>query len=308
MSVENIDQDRRRFFGAAVLTFAAAELGGIGVAHAQTKPAPLPTIKPGTNTSFAPLKQIDAGVLNVGYAEAGPANGTPVILLHGWPYDIHSFVDVAPLLASAGYRVIVPHLRGHGTTRFLASDTPRNAQQSVLAVDLINLMDALKIEKATLGGFDWGGRTADIVAALWPQRCKALVAVSGYTISSQEAQKTPLPPQAELRWWYLYYFATERGREGYDKYRRDFWKLTWRLASPKWNFDDATFDRSVAAADNPDHVAIVVDSYRWHISLARGEAKYDDLEKRLAQFPVITVPTITLEGDANGALYPAPDS
>jgi len=303
---ETVDQERRRFFGAAALTFAAAELGGISVAHAETTSAPLPTIKPGTNTSFAPLKQIDAGVLNIGYAEAGPANGPPVILLHGWPYDIHSFVDVAPLLASAGYRVIVPHLRGHGTTRFLASDTPRNAQQAVLAVDLINLMDALKIEKATLGGFDWGGRTADVVAALWPERCKALVAVSGYTISSQEAQKTPLPPQAELRWWYLYYFATERGREGYDKYRRDFWKLTWRLASPKWNFDDATFDRSVAAAENSDHVAIVVDSYRWRIGLAQGEAKYDDLEKRLAQFPVITVPTITMEGDANGALYSEP--
>jgi len=305
---ETVDQERRRFFGAAALTFAAAELGGISVAHAETTSAPLPTIKPGTNTSFAPLKQIDAGVLNIGYAEAGPANGPPVILLHGWPYDIHSFVDVAPLLASAGYRVIVPHLRGHGTTRFLASDTPRNAQQSVLAVDLINLMDALKIEKATLGGFDWGGRTADVVAALWPERCKALVAVSGYTISSGVFWASWLPPQTELRWWYLYYFATERGRDGYDKYRRDFWKLTWRLASPKWNFDDATFERSVAAASNPDHVAIVIDSYRWRISLARGEAKYDDLEKRLAQFPAISVPTITLEGDANGALYPAPDT
>jgi pimeloyl-ACP methyl ester carboxylesterase len=308
MTIENIDRGRRNLIGTAALTLAATEFGLIGPASAQSRATKLPAVKPGANTSFAPLKQIDAGALNVGYAEAGPADGSPVILLHGWPYDIHSFVDVAPLLASAGYRVIVPHLRGYGTTRFLSSDTPRNAQQAVLAVDLIDLMDALRIEKATLGGFDWGGRTADIVAALWPERCKALVAVSGYTISSQEAQKTPTPPQAELRWWYLYYFATERGREGYDKYRRDFWKLTWRLASPKWDFDDATFDRSVTSAENPDHVAIVVDSYRWRISLARGEAKYDDLEKRLAQFPVITVPTITMEGDANGALYPEPDT
>jgi len=306
--VETVEQDRRRFFGAAALTLAAAELGGVGAAQAQTKSAPLPSIKPGTNTSFAALKQIDAGELSVGYAEAGPANGPPVILLHGWPYDIHSFVDVAPLLASVGYRVIVPYLRGYGTTRFLASDTARNAQQSVLAVDLINLMDVLRIESATIGGFDWGGRTADIVAALWPKRCKALVSVSGYTISSQQAQNTPLPPQTELQWWYLYYFATERGRDGYDKYRRDFWELTWRLASPKWSFDEATFDRSVAASENPDHVAIVIHSYRWRIGLAQGEAKYDDLEQRLAQFPAITVPTITLEGDANGALHPEPES
>jgi pimeloyl-ACP methyl ester carboxylesterase len=305
---ETVDEDRRRFFGAAAFTFAAAELGGIGAARAETKPAQGPASKQGAHETFGPLKQIDAGVLNVSYAEAGPANGSPVILLHGWPYDIHSFVDVAPLLASAGYRVIVPYLRGYGATQFLSSGTPRNAQQAVLAVDLINLMDTLKIEKATLGGFDWGGRTADVVAALWPERCKALVSVSGYTISSQEAQKAPLPPQTELQWWYLFYFATERGRDGYDKYRRDFWKLTWRLASPKWNFDDATFDRSVAAADNPDHVAIVIDSYRWRIGLARGESKYDDLEKRLAQFPPITVPTITIEGDANGALHPEPES
>jgi pimeloyl-ACP methyl ester carboxylesterase len=305
---EAIDHDRRRFFGAAALGLTAAEIGVASAVEAATKPPSLPAIKPGTNTSFAPLKQIDAGALNVGYAEAGPPDGSPVILLHGWPYDIYSFVDVAPLLASAGYRVIAPYLRGYGATRFLASDTPRNAQQSVLAVDLVSLMDALKIEKATLGGFDWGGRTADIVAALWPERCKALVSVSGYTISSQEAQKTPLPPQTELQWWYLYYFATERGRAGYDKYRRDFWKLTWRLASPKWSFDDATFDRSVAAAENPDHVAIVIHSYRWRLGLAEGEAKYDDLESQLAQSPAITVPTITMEGDANGALHPEPSA
>ena len=265
-------------------------------------------IKPGSHTSFAPLKQIDAGSLNVGYAEAGPADGPPVILLHGWPYDIHSFVDVTPLLASAGYRVIVPYVRGYGTTRFLSKDTIRNGQQSVVAVDVVALMDALKIEKATLAGFDWGARSADIVAALWPERCKALVSVSGYLIGSQEAGKVPLPPKAELQWWYQYYFATDRGREGYDKYRHDFAKLIWQLASPKWNFSDATFDRSAASLDNPDHVAIVIHNYRWRLGLAQGESKYDDLEKKLAAAPVITVPTITLEGDANGAPHAEPSA
>ena len=231
-----------------------------------------------------------------------------VILLHGWPYDIHSFVDVAPLLASAGYRVIVPYLRGYGSTRFLSRDTPRNGQQSVVAVDAIALMDALKIQKATIGAFDWGARTAGIMAALWPERCNALVLVSGYLIGNQEAGKMPLPPKAELEWWYQYYFATERGRAGYDKYRHDFSKLIWRLASPKWNFDDATFDRSAAAFDNPDHVSIVIHNYRWRLGLAEGEPKYDGLEKRLATAPVITVPTITLESDANGAPYPDPSS
>jgi pimeloyl-ACP methyl ester carboxylesterase len=301
---KKIDYDRRRFFGAAAVTIVAAQFGMIGSSDAQTKPARLPAIKPGTNTSFAPLKQIDAGVLNVGYAEAGPANGAPVILLHGWPYDIYSFVDVAPLLASAGYRVIVPYLRGYGTTRFLLSETVRNGQPSALAGDVIALMDALKIEKATLAGFDWGARTANIVAALWPDRCKAMVSVSGYLIGSQEAGKMPLPPKAELEWWYQFYFATERGRAGYDKYRHDFSKLIWQLASPKWSFDDATFDRSAASFDNPDHVAIVIHNYRWRLGLAEGEAKYDDLEKRLAKGPDITVPTITLEGDANGAPHP----
>ena len=269
-----------------------------GRASGKTK---LPAIKPGTNTSFATLKQIDAGLLNVGYAEAGPANGPAVILLHGWPYDIHSYVDVAPLLASAGYRVIVPYVRGYGTTRFLSSATVRNGQQSVVAVDIIALMDALKIEKAILAGFDWGARTADIIAALWPERCKALVSVSGYLIASREANKLPLPPKAELQWWYQYYFATERGVLGYDKYRHDFAKLIWQIASPKWDFDDATFDRTAASFNNPDHVAIVIHNYRWRLGLAEGEPKYDDLEKRLAEGPVITVPTITLEGDANGA-------
>jgi pimeloyl-ACP methyl ester carboxylesterase len=308
---EEIDHQRRRLLRAAAVTIAAIQLGMIGRANAQgvnTTPTRLPAIKPGTNTSFASLKQIDAGVLNVGYAEAGPSDGRPVILLHGWPYDIHSYVDVAPSLASAGYRVIVPYLRGYGTTRFLASETPRNGQQSVVAVDAIALMDALKIEKAIIGGFDWGARTANIMAALWPERCKALVSVSGYLIGSQEAGKMPLPPNAELQWWYQYYFATERGRAGYDKYRREFSKLIWQLASPKWDFDDATFDRSAASFDNPDHVSIVIHNYRWRLALAQGEAKYDDLERRLAQGPVIAVPTITLEGDANGAPHPDPSS
>jgi len=306
---EDIDLRRRGLFGAAAMTIAVAQFGVTRVASAQAlKPEQLSAIKPGTNTSFGPLKQIDAGVLNVGYGEAGPADGPPVILLHGWPYDIYSYVDVAPLLASAGYRVIVPYLRGYGSTRFLSSQTPRNGQQSVIAVDVITLMDALKIEKATIGGFDWGARTADIIAALWPERCKALVSVSGYLIGSQEAGKTPLPPAAELQWWYQYYFATERGRIGYDKYRRDFSKLIWRLASPKWNFDDATFDRTAASFDNPDHVAIVIHNYRWRLGLAEGEPKHDDLEKRLAVGPVITVPTITMEGDANGAPHPEPGS
>ncbi len=308
---EEINQHRRRFFGAAAVTLAAAQFAMIGSAYPQSRKAnraELPTIKPGTNTSFGTLKQINAGALNVGYAEAGPADGPAVILLHGWPYDIHSFVDVAPLLASAGYRVIIPYLRGYGTTRFLSSETFRNGQPSALAVDIVALMDALKIEKAILAGFDWGARTADIIAALWPERCKALVSVSGYLIGSQEAGKMPLPPKAELQWWYQYYFATERGRAGYDKYRRDFSKLIWQLASPKWDFDDATFDRSAAAFDNPDHVDIVIHNYRWRLGLAEGEPKYDDLEKRLATGPVITAPTITLESDANGAPHPDPSS
>jgi pimeloyl-ACP methyl ester carboxylesterase len=260
------------------------------------------------NTSFGSLKQVDAGLLNVGYAEAGPANGPPVILLHGWPYDIYSFVDVTPLLVAAGYRVIVPYLRGYGTTRFLSRETFRNGQPSAVAHDTIALMDALKIEKAILAGFDWGGRVADDIAVLWPERCKALVSVSGYLIGGQAANKAPLPPKAELQWWYQFYFATERGREGYDKYRRDFAKLIWQIASPKWNFDDATFDRSAVSFDNPDHVAIVIHNYRWRLDLAEGEPKYDDLEKRLAVSPAITVPTITLEGDANGAPHADPSA
>jgi pimeloyl-ACP methyl ester carboxylesterase len=308
---EEIDDHRRRILGTAAMGIAAVQFGMIGAADAQSstaKPADVPAIKPGTNTSFPPLKQIDAGPLNVGYAEAGPANGPIVILLHGWPYDIYSFVDVAPLLALAGYRVIVPYVRGYGTTRFLSSGTFRNGQPSAVAADTIALMDALKIEKPILAGFDWGARTANIVAALWPERCKAMVSVSGYLIGSQEAGKIPLPPSAELQWWYQFYFATERGRAGYDKNRHDFNKLIWQLASPKWNFDDATFDRSAASFENPDHVGIVIHNYRWRLALAEGEPQYADLDKRLAQGPVITVPTITLEGDANGAPHPEPSS
>jgi pimeloyl-ACP methyl ester carboxylesterase len=308
--VEEINHDRRRFLAAAIMTIAFAKLGTIGSSVAQSskaKPA-VPAIKPGTNRSFGSLKQIDAGVLNVGYAEAGPTNGPVVILLHGWPYDIHSFVDVAPSLASAGYRVIVPYVRGYGATRFLASETFRNGQPSALAVDMIMFMDALKIERATLAGFDWGARTANIIATLWPERCKAMVSVSGYLIGSQEAGKMPLPPKNELEWWYQYYFATERGRAGYEKYTHDFAKLIWQIASPKWKFDNATFERTAASFDNPDHVSIVIHNYRWRLGLAEGEPKYDDLEGRLAAFPVVTVPTITLQGDADGAPRPDPSS
>ena len=252
------------------------------------------------------MKQIDAGVLNIGYADVGPAGGPPVILLHGWPYDIHSYLDVAPLLAAAGYRAIVPYLRGYGTTRFLSSDTSRNGQQSALASDVIALMDALAIDRAIVAGFDWGARTANIVAALWPNRCKAMVSVSGYLIGSRAANRMPLPPRAELEWWYQYYFATDRGQAGYEKYRQEFARLIWQTASPKWRFDDATFERTAKAFDNPDHVSVVIHNYRWRLGLAEGESKFDDPERRLAVGPAITVPTITLEGDANGAPHPDP--
>lgn len=304
---EHINRDRRRFFGAATMTIAAAQFGMIGSAQAQSAKEAA-AIKPGTDTSFAPLKQIDAGLLNVGYAEAGPADGPAVILLHGWPYDIYAFVDVAPLLASAGFRVIVPYVRGYGTTRFLSGDAFRNGQPAALALDLIALMDALRIDKAILAGFDWGARTADIAAALWPERVKALVSVSGYLIGSQQAGTMPLPPKAELQWWYQFYFATQRGWDGYEKYRHDFAKLIWQIASPKWNFDDATFDRSAASFDNPDHVGIVIHNYRWRLGLAEGEPRYDDLERQLATVPVIAVPTITMEGDANGPPHPEPSA
>jgi pimeloyl-ACP methyl ester carboxylesterase len=304
---EEINHQRRRFISAAAMTAAFAQLGVIGSEQVQAdeiSSAALPAIKAETNTSFGPVKQIDAGVLNVCYAEAGPIDGPAVILLHGWPYDIHTYVDVAPLLASKGYRVIVPYLRGYGTTRFLSSETLRNGQPSAIALDIIALMDALKIKQPVIAGCDWGARTANIIAALWPERCKAMVSVSGYLIGSQEAGRMPLPPQAELQWWYQYYFATERGRAGYEKYRHDFAKLIWQIASPKWQFDDAAFERSAASFDNPDHVQIVIHNYRWRLGLAEGEPKYDEFEKRLAAAPVITVPTITLEGDANGAPHP----
>ena len=281
---------RRHLLGSAALSLAATRFGVVS-ARAQ----------PDTAKPFGDLKQVRAGLLNVGYVEAGPADGRAVILLHGWPYDIHSYAEVAPLLASAGYRVIIPYLRGYGTTSFVNSATMRNGQQGALALDIIALMDALKIQTAILGGYDWGARTADIVAALWPERCRALVSVSGYLIGSQQSNRMPLPPKAELQWWYQYYFATDRGQAGYDAYRHDFAKLIWQIASPKWNFDDATFDRSAAAFQNPDHVAIVIHNYRWRLGLADGERRYDDLEKRLAAGPLIAVPTITLEGDANGA-------
>jgi len=302
---EETDSQRRNFLGIAAITLAAVPLSSMGTgvlgSSAAAMAADSPATKSGDVNAFGPLKQINAGLLNVGYVDAGPATGPVVILLHGWPYDIHSFVDVVPLLIAKGYRVIVPHLRGYGSTHFLSSETVRNGQQSVVALDIIALMDALKIKKAIIAGFDWGARTADIMAVLWPERCKALVSVSGYLIGSQAAGKTPLPPSAEFQWWYQYYFATERGRVGYDKYRHDFAKLIWQLASPKWNFDDATFDRSAASFENPDHVAIVIHNYRWRLGLAEGESKYDDYEKRLATGPVITIPAITLEGDANGA-------
>ncbi|MBW8725920.1 MAG: alpha/beta hydrolase [Inquilinus limosus] len=302
---EDIDLPRRRLFGTALMTLAAAPFVSIGTAEAAQTNAPAAKA-PASGASFGPLKQIDAGDLTIGYAEAGPADGPVVLLLHGWPYDIYSFVDVAPVLAKAGYRVIIPYLRGYGTTRIRSEATVRNGEPAALAVDTIALMDALKIPKAVIAGFDWGARTADIVAALWPERCQALVSVSGYLIGSVAAGKKPLPPKAEFQWWYQFYFATERGREGYSQNRHDFNKLIWQLASPQWRFDDATFDRSAASFDNPDHVDIVIHNYRWRIGLAEGEARYDDLERKLAQGPVIAVPTITMEGDANGAPHPEP--
>ncbi len=285
--------DRRAFLRNTGLTLAAAQLGAADIAKAQA----------GTSTSFASIRQVNAGLLNIGYAEAGPADGPAVVLLHGWPYDIHSYVEVAPLLAARGYRVIVPYLRGYGSTRFLSSETFRNAQQSVVALDVIALMDALKIQKATVAGFDWGARTADVIAVLWPERCKAIVSVSGYLISSPAGNQTPLPPQAAFAFWYQYYFATEVGKAGYAKYLDEFNKFIWHQASPKWKFDDATYNRTAASFNNPDHVDIVMHDYRWRLGLADGERKYDDLEKQLAALPVVTVPAITMEGDSNGAIH-----
>lgn len=289
---ERINPSRRAFLGASALGLGAITLSATVRADADPARAP---------ASFGRLRQIDAGLLNVGYADLGRADGRAVVLLHGWPYDIHSFIDVAPLLTAAGYRVIIPHLRGHGSTRFLAADTLRNGQQSAVALDILALLDALKIQKAVVAGFDWGARTAAILAALWPERCEALVSVSGYLIGNREAIKAPLPPAAEFAWWYQFYFATEHGRAGYQQNRKEFAKLIWRTASPQWAFDDATFERSAASLDNPDHVDIVIHNYRWRQSLADGERAYDALEQRLAAGPLITVPSIVMEGDANGA-------
>jgi pimeloyl-ACP methyl ester carboxylesterase len=301
---QETDSGRRRFLGAAVMTVASASLG---MASSVNEEASTAAANFAPQTSFASLKQIDAGFLNVGYAEAGPVDGPAVILLHGWPYDIYSFVDVTPLLASKGYRVIAPYLRGYGTTSFLSAATVRNAQQSAVALDIIALMDALKIRKAIVGGFDWGARTADVMAVLWPERCKAIVSVSGYLISSPAGNQAPLPPEAALAFWYQYYFATELGRAGYANYLNDFNKLIWHTASPKWKFDDATYGRTSASFNNPDHVAIVMHDYRWRLGLADGERRYDEFERRLAALPAVNVPTITMEGDSNGAAH-APES
>lgn len=301
---QDMKPGRRRFLGTAAMTLAASRLGLFGLSEMPTPELPgrqAAERKRESHASFGPLKQIDAGVLNIGYAEDGAPDGPVVILLHGWPYDIHSFVDVAPLLAAKGYRVIVPYLRGYGTTRFLSNETFRNAQQSAVALDVTALMDALRIEKAIVAGFDWGARTADIVAALWPDRCKGLVSVSGYLITNPKANLQPLPPKAELGWWYQYYFATERGERGYRENRRDFNKLIWKIASPTWSFDDSTFERTAASFDNADHVDIVIHNYRWRLDLAKGEPRYDELEQRLFQAPVITVPTITIASDFDGA-------
>ena len=306
----SIDPQRRRFLGTAALGLAAAPFAGLAFAApfpSGQAPAPAKIAGNGNGrTTFARMKRIRAGELDVAYAEDGPAHGQPVLLLHGWPYDIHAFVEVAPILAAAGYRVIVPYLRGYGDTRFVDAGTLRNGQQAALAADGLALLDALKIDRAIVAGFDWGARTADIMAALWPERCKALVSVSGYLIGSQALNRTPLPPRAEQQWWYQFYFATERGAAGYAKHTHDFARLIWETASPRWAFDDATFARSATALDNPDHVAITLHNYRWRLGLAEGEAKYDALEAKLAELPSIGVPAITLEGDANGAPHPDP--
>ncbi|MEW6642078.1 MAG: alpha/beta hydrolase [Pseudomonadota bacterium] len=299
-----IDPQRRRLLGTAV-ALAAASLAAPVAARAEVAAKTAAPIAAGAG-AFGPLRHVEAGDLDVAYVEVGPADGPVVLCLHGWPYDIHSYAEVAPLLAARGYRVIVPYLRGYGATRFLSEATPRNGQQAAVAADALALLDALKIERAILAGCDWGARTADIVAALWPERVKGLVSVSGYLIGSQAAGAMPLPPQAELQWWYQFYFATERGRLGYDKNRSAFARLIWQIASPRWAFDDATFARSAAALDNPDHVAVVIHNYRWRLGLAEGEARFDAYERKLATAPVITVPTITLEGDANGAPHPEP--
>ena len=294
-------QPRRRGFLAAAATFAATPVAALNLLSPTAARA-----AGAAGSGFGTIKQIEAGVLNVGYAEAGPADGPPVVLLHGWPYDIHTYVDVAPLLAQQGYRVIVPFLRGYGSTRFLSGSTVRTGQPAAVAQDIVSLMDALGIRRAIVAGCDWGARTACAVAVLWPDRVEALVSVSGYLLGNRDAGRQPLTPQGELSWWYQFYLSTERGRLGYDKYRVDFSRLIWQQASPQWRFDEATFQRSAAAFENPDHVAIVVHNYRWRLSLADGEARYDALEAALGTTPPIRVPAITLEGDANGAPHLPP--
>lgn len=306
--IDQFSQHRREFLSAAAFAIAATQLVAVSSALGASGGSNATPPDSGNADAFGPVKQIKAGELDIGYVDAGPADGPAVLLLHGWPYDIHSFVDVVPLLTAKGFRTIVPHVRGYGTTRFLSKNAVRNGQPAAVATDVVALMDALKLDKATLAGFDWGARSADIVAALWPERANGLVSVSGYLIGGQKAGMTPLPPAAELQWWYQFYFSTERGKAGYEKYRNDFAKLIWQIASPKWQFDDATFERSAASLDNPDHVEITIHNYRWRLGLAKGEAKYDAIEAKLAEGPAITVPTITLEGDANGAPHPDPSA
>lgn len=303
---DTVNTRRRLILGTTLASLSLADLGFGNLARAQSAPDASTAKRAAGVASLGAIHQIDAGVLNVGYADLGPKKGPVVFLLHGWPYDIYSYAEVAPLLVAAGYRVIVPYLRGYGSTTFRAADTVRNGQQAVTAVDIVALMDALKIDRAVFGGYDWGARTADIIAALWPQRVKALVSVSGYLIGSQEANRKPLPPQAEFQWWYQFYFTTERGALGYAANRDAFNKLIWQLASPKWQFSDETYARTAASFQNPDHVAVVIHNYRWRLGLAKGEVQYDDIERRLAAGPAITVPTITMEGDANGAPHPEP--
>lgn len=303
---EPINIRRRRLIQTTVAGLGLMELTVSGLAQAQTHAAKAGAAAGHPSATFDEIKQIQVGPLNIGYVDAGPRNGPVALLVHGWPYDIYSFAEVTPRLVAAGYRVIVPYLRGSGSTTFLSADTARNGQQAVFALDLIGLLDALKIESAVLGGFDWGARTVNIMAALWPKRFTGMVSVSGYLIGSQAGNKAPLPPEAELAWWYQFYFATERGQAGYDANRDSFNKLIWKLASPHWDFDDAIFNRTAQSFQNPDHVAIVIHNYRWRLGLAQGESRYDDLEQQLAKGPAITIPSITMEGDANGAPHPQP--
>jgi pimeloyl-ACP methyl ester carboxylesterase len=300
-----VDHSRRLFLGRATASLAVAELALLGASSAADA---APAAKEGAGStaapSLGPIRQVRAGELDVGYYETGPADGTPVLLLHGYPYDIHSYAEVAPLLAARGLRVIVPHLRGHGSTRFLDSGALRNAQQSAVALDQIALLDALRIDRAFVAGFDWGARTATILGALWPQRTLGLVSVGGYIVTNLATSKQPLPASAEHAWWYQYYFATENGRAGLAANRRDIARILWKTNSPQWNFDEATFSRTAASFDNPDYVDIVIHNYRWRLGLAPGESRFDELEKRIATKPVIPVPAITMDGATNGIVPP----